>query len=106
MVDYNRIVIAVQPASPSQRSPLPPQVAIEELISLVPDRLRERVLGVGVNGDQAIGDAEELVDRPGGVDGDADPLDLEIGVVQRRVGEERPRGQRTDQLGEVEGDLR
>ena len=63
------------------------------------------MLGVGVDRDQAVGGPEEFIDGLRGRDADPDAFDLEVGVVERRVGEERPGGQGADQLGEVEGDL-
>lgn len=70
-----------------------------------PNRLRERVFGVGVDRYQAIGGAEDLIDRSGRRDADPHAFDREVGVVERRVGEERAGSQPADQLGEVEGDF-
>ena len=61
---------------------------------------------VGIDRDQAVGCAEQLVDRPRRCDAYPNTLDLEIGVAQRRVREERARGQGRDQLGKIERDFR
>ncbi len=63
------------------------------------------MLVVRIFDDEVIRCSEQLVDRPGGGDADADPLDLEVRVAERGVREERPGGEGADQLREVKRHL-
>ena len=80
-------------------------VAIKELIGLFPHGLGKSVLGVGIDRDQTVGNTEQLVDRPGGRDAYSNTIDVKVGVVERRIGEERARRRAADQLGEVKRHL-
>src|SRR5688572_29675454 len=73
-----------------------PEGPVEEFVRRLPRLRREVVAGVRVVGYQAVLPAQELVDRRGGGDAVLHPGHVEVRVVQRRVHEERPRGQRGD----------